>query len=746
MPESRRERIATIIQQRKPFLQAIESIQARLQQRIDALVKLEQTQALLLQHNLAPGIQGRLRQLPIAPLRQEMEKTKRELELPKKRFSRPTINIGVVGRAGQGKSSLLQSLSDLDQEIIPSGRGGHCTGVRSIILHAPEQPPHGEITFYAKQALLDEVITPYYQKLPQLGPAPASIDTFINSNLPRDLGNGSSGDTVKGEMLRHLQTYKNHAEAYYPLLGQGTVSVDTRTIREYVAQDDVQGKAAYHKHLAVREAQIICTFKHPDVGQIALIDMPGLGDTGVGDEERLVRALGEHIDIVLYVFMPGSHRAALQDVDFQLYDLIYRSLDGIPIERWAFMVLNHTRDNDNANNCQRIQQQVLSEQTGSGQNRLKFVDCLIADCHDQDEAKTVVLDRVLNHLASHMHELDETYVSVWDQRLAALEQAMQALLGQAQQIISGETENASKITYAGRLFEEELWPEFERTLLDLRREIERESTIESPVLKNYFQEKLTLCQSDIMLPQLEEIERHLRNFDAPYGAMNLLINETRTKLTRQFAQIDVQLQLDEIKRRVAETFKQAGKLAHLAENTSGKDFFWTVARKMPASMQIQQEAFQAFATYELSLQGLFQNLIRKNLHFLDPNRPEPYQFIEAQNIHSAQQLLTALKTARDETIIQWRNVLAGWLMLPTEATYAIVSELIDQTLYSERAEARWKEFYLIHYQYIWPAQFAESANRERLFQQWQTSVEHARRVYAAEPVRLLPLLRQTAHS
>jgi len=36
-------------------------------------------------------------------------------------FSRSTLNIGVIGRARQGKSRLLQSLTGLGTEEIPSG-------------------------------------------------------------------------------------------------------------------------------------------------------------------------------------------------------------------------------------------------------------------------------------------------------------------------------------------------------------------------------------------------------------------------------------------------------------------------------------------------------------------------------------------------------------------------------------------------------------------------------------------------
>ena len=53
------------------------------------------------------------------------------------RFSRETVNIGVSGSARVGKSTLLQSISGLTDEQIPTGRDIPVTAVRSRIYHSP---------------------------------------------------------------------------------------------------------------------------------------------------------------------------------------------------------------------------------------------------------------------------------------------------------------------------------------------------------------------------------------------------------------------------------------------------------------------------------------------------------------------------------------------------------------------------------------------------------------------------------
>ena len=63
------------------------------------------------------------------------------------RLSRPTLNIGMVGRARQGKSRFLQSLTGLTSREIPDGRGDFCTGVPSVIQHVASGTTYADVYF-----------------------------------------------------------------------------------------------------------------------------------------------------------------------------------------------------------------------------------------------------------------------------------------------------------------------------------------------------------------------------------------------------------------------------------------------------------------------------------------------------------------------------------------------------------------------------------------------------------------------
>lgn len=57
-----------------------------------------------------------------------------------KRFNRDYISIATVGKERQGKSQFLQSLGDLDDDIIPHMTQTSCTGATSIICNSAEMP------------------------------------------------------------------------------------------------------------------------------------------------------------------------------------------------------------------------------------------------------------------------------------------------------------------------------------------------------------------------------------------------------------------------------------------------------------------------------------------------------------------------------------------------------------------------------------------------------------------------------
>ena len=161
----RTDTISSILSQRRPLAEQIQTVETNLQNLAATLQHLDEHR-----HNLITKLEdasacGSLREIDFTAIQKGIQQEGQALEKLKARFSRRTLNIGVVGRARQGKSRLLQSLTGLSSSEIPDGDRQHCTGVRSTIHHNPDVEPYGDVWFYTEFSFLEEVIAPYYEKV-----------------------------------------------------------------------------------------------------------------------------------------------------------------------------------------------------------------------------------------------------------------------------------------------------------------------------------------------------------------------------------------------------------------------------------------------------------------------------------------------------------------------------------------------------------------------------------------------------
>lgn len=216
MVKERTARIASIIEKRQPLATRIEKVEANLQILSSALHGLEQHRHQLLSQADDVETRGRLQEINLTSIQNNINAEIGTLSKLRTRFSRQTINIGVIGRAGQGKSRLLQSLSGLSTDEIPSGDRSHCTGVPSTIHHNPGVETYGEVWFHSERSFLNEVISPYYEKL-QLGSRPFTLEEFSKNSLP-SLPQQFSGQAEPGAMYEHLCKYHTNFGKYSHLL------------------------------------------------------------------------------------------------------------------------------------------------------------------------------------------------------------------------------------------------------------------------------------------------------------------------------------------------------------------------------------------------------------------------------------------------------------------------------------------------------------------------------------------------
>ena len=713
----RTKQIQAILARRLPLREKIAAVEGNLRSLSHSLETLSQNRDRLISQVSDPDAQSNLQQLNFIQLQAQLKSQLEELNLLKNRFNRDTINIGVIGRAGQGKSRLLQSLTGLSSNEIPTGDRGHCTGVRSTILHQPGIDTYGEITFHSEHSFLQEIIAPYYQDL-ELGQAPYSLDEFARNPLPSRPIHLANTAVAEGK-YEYLQRYHQHLPNYRHLLTKPIpIRITKAQIREYVAQDNFAGERVYYNYLAVKEAKIFCNFPHPDVGQIALIDMPGLGDTGVGDESRLIEILAQDVDLVLMVRLPRPPRDYWGDVDLQLYDTASKALTALPFKDWSFLILNHTGVNspigDNSVYCQDLK----SDRENKG---LYFADCITANCADADSVNQKLLDPALNYLVDRITELDRQYVSSCQESLLQLQQDVAAELEKASQALQGLAQNSNYFPKFIELFDE-LWVELASGLEELLQNLRAERDLENLEFKQQIEAAVTACREDNGIPTESEIEK-MRHSQGGYpNAYYEYLNQVRAHLSQHFLLLDDVLKqaIDKVKTQVAQILRKQGKLGNLTEAREA-EFISAIADLIPDRLKRLKLGFQTLAEFDLSYRGLIQHRIRQHLDDLTPDETS----LQLSPSPSAAEVLSCLNSLHAEAIYKCETALDDLLAEPNQAAFAIVEEFLDRILRAKQVRQEWLKFLQEIYDRVWLQEFEEFGHNSKISQQWMAEVESA---------------------
>jgi hypothetical protein len=712
---TRTEKIKHIIEQRRPLAQKIEAVEQNLRSLSRSLENLEQHRQRLISKVEDLKIKGCLQEIDCLTLQRDIETEIAALSKLKVRFYRDTINIGVIGRARQGKSRLLQSLTGLTTAEIPTGDRQHCTGVRSTIHHNPNVDTYGEVWFHSERSFLEEVLAPYYEKL-HLGAKPINLAEFAQNPLPA-LPKTIANNAVAGAMYEHLSRYHTNLEKYRHLLQEPSPRrISKEEIREYVAQDTVDGQRIYFNYLAVKEAKIVCTFPNSDAGQIALIDMPGLGDTGLGDEARLLKILGQDVDIVLFIRLPKPPGDFWADVDVQLYDTASAALTDIPIKLWSFLILNHTNANspigDNFVYCQDLAD-------SREDKHLYVVDCITANCAVPEEANRQILDPVLDYLISNITSLDRQYTSSCQDRLLRLQSEVAAQIDKARQALYQGTEKDNWFPLFIQLFDQ-LWDDLTSGLEELLQELKEQRDLQDFDFKQQIEAALQACREDTGIPSEEEIGQKRNSVGGYPNAYYEYLNEVRAHLSQHFLLLDEGLKrpIERVKARVAEVLVKRGRLGELTE-VRGAQFLTQITELIPEQLSQLKLGFQILANFSLSYRGLIQHRIRQHLDDLTPDTTS----LQLSPSPSASEVLSCLESLHAEALYQCETALDDLLAEPNQAAFAIVEEFLDRILRAKEVKNQWLIFLEELRSEIWSTEFEQLGERTRMRREWLDSVE-----------------------
>ena len=685
----------------------------------------------------------------------ETTKRRDELKHLERRLNRNTLNIAVIGRARQGKSRLLQTITGLSTTEIPDGDGQFCTGVRSDIINEDTDITYAIVNFLSESKFLSEKIAPYFEALREYKPeifsiTPTSLQEFKNIQLPSvsSFEKYSDTQTAMKLHLQNLTELQSHAVQYEELLNGRPLRIKKEEIRKYVAQDDKDGNRIYFNHFAVDNVEIYCKFPKQDAGNLRLIDLPGLGDMHFGDVSRLINALKDQVDLVLFLSKPSNAGQSWGDVDIDLYSKARSALgEKLPIERWAFWVFN--RDSrpaaDNEKQCKMLQETIAQAQ-------IKVADTVIVDCTDEKAVSEDLINRALEHLSKNIEQNDKEYAENLQSMLNTTVNDMRNFAEKIRMSLKEEGDldrdyDTFEVLFSG------LWEDIRRAMNNLvgpDSELRKNREKPSEELQNQIEKVL-----DEEGAQLPLTENDIQN-DSVTGGGILRTYENALDYLRTRLSGKLQESLDEILNNVLQAMKSqfckmlatTGRLKLQDGNGRFKFDDYRLLGEMidfiEASGYNQDmpnilAGLRLLDGWTMSYRSFIQHRIRKALNCLDPDDEE----CKSQGRpNDASQAFKMLEGAYKETTYRVKQALKDVYTEPNEAAFAVAEEFKDIMIRSkgEKVEQQrqrfkydltlqWKRFYRPIRGDIWPEEFGSSQKRRDINAKIRVSLDN-----------LLPLL------
>lgn len=359
------------------------------------------------------------------------------------RLRRESINIGVAGKARQGKSQILQMLTGLNDQQIPTGDGGFCTAARNAVSNG--SPQSATVFYLTETDLLAQKVWPSYDPVGAndvalgLSPRPGSIAAFIQSTLPDVPDTASVNALQNWEKVKTLQRDLRNNPVLVGKLGIGKESVPLDSVRKYLVKDNDETD-----YQVVDHVEIVTPFEMGLPQGMTVYDLPGLQDPTLGIRETMLRSVAEDADIVLLLRMPNNTGDDWDVNDINtMNDLkgIYPA-DVIQPKDWIQLVLNLDKrpESHNEKNVERMK--------ATAPNGFTPVVC---DCGSKEAVRQMV-DENIDALVKQAGRID-------DLRIREAEVAFAAAIGEARSLY-GALRNAS-----GDVIAQKSGFDFERHLL-----------------------------------------------------------------------------------------------------------------------------------------------------------------------------------------------------------------------------------------------------------------------------------------
>lgn len=686
--------------------------------------ELRSLQSQIVQLQTQPAIAPHIKDLDFTATIATVDQRLSVIDDLEQRLMRDHLSIGVVGQMGQGKSRLLQSMTGLADDAIPTGSAGVCTSALSKIFQVAAPPEHAaEVEFYDWTAFRDDVLFPYYDNL-GLTPKPNTMEDFAAGvpPLPPEMRQERT-IRIYGRFRRE---YWNEFGKYRQQLTGKTLKLKSlQDLRRYLVHNrDAETRLSWDD-LCVREIRIFHQFGDALANNIAVMDSPGYGDNNAYDVKRLIRALKRDIDFILFIRMVDGVAFRWSKLDEELMGVVSDALGDFPIEACSYLIGNSPKavPQESADN----QFAILKKHV---QSHTKVQDAMRIDCADPEAVQQQVMLPVLNYLEQNIESIYDRYLDAYERDLRSLHSKITAQLNQA--LTALDTYGSTEDLAFNPWFDYTLWPELAVGMQKEIQGLDRKRYQDDTDFEKEIQNVMTRAKADAVIPSEAEIEQFRSENKGSYKiAYYIAINEIGEQLLRDIGTLNyvIQTVLDNAKREIAATLMRTTNI-HLLDSslpTSAPELCMQLSTRYLQDFPILREAFADLGEHQVSFANMIGSWVRHNLDELTPDRnvdPLSRQTLnpssDSVSLTEVQTIRQALESSRDRVIQSCHETLKQKLKEPNYFAYEMVKKFSDRIL-SKPAQTQWRNFLGRHKLQVCP-DCQDSAQRVAAKEQWRSQV------------------------
>ena len=643
-----------------PLIQAKETMLVNLTNAVNAFAEWQED---VKRKQLDPDMNNLIQQVPelreianynIDKLTENLLRYQEQIAILRKRFERKNVQISLVGKARHGKSCILQAVTGLTDDTIPTSSETDCTGAISIIYNWNKRDKFEmDVDYYTPKEFIEAVnkkLTSFFNEghpytihtLEQIASLPKSA---FDSSVPEQ--DGFYNDYVsrfhqyescfRPDAIRHFDSTENVVEyvAKYKIFTDENDIPDSYREKGYRIERRVQAvdgkniidyKVHFANFVTIKKAVMSTSYPNIDTKKIVAVDTIGLGNalTSETDRNNMFKVLREDTDMAIFTYkiIPGSESELPEFITTSLDD-IFGELSGMFPELWITCLLNeygneapvfkgHPTDYASYKNVvNQIYRKVASTGFGKDIQEKKLLSiCKTINALDKEKVNSCFILPALQQITQKLPEIDSAMTNAANETGKTLSNEIHSLYERLAAIKSkvAELNPQRRIRFKNNFTNLQLRDQLER----LRDKLRSERDKGNPTISNDLKVQLEKLEKSI--PTIQQMESTLSGigvFAPQVGVANIILN-VYAKILKDMKAVSSKsistIQLD-VQNQVANILFEYGlwnklDLVNVKENIQPIERLKVFSEQKLALYPNLQQAIQSILDFKMNIEGL----------------------------------------------------------------------------------------------------------------------------------------------